>query len=69
MRLEVKGKSRGVKGDMLSTAATHGLVLFHFSAYPSLLLGFGSTIDHFFVLLCYSLMCSDKYTYLFRVYV
>lgn len=51
MRLEVKGKSRGVKGDMLSTAATHGLVLFHFSAYPSLLLEFGSTTDHFFVLL------------------
>lgn len=51
MRLEVKGKSRGVKGDMLSTAATHGLVLFHFSAYPSLLLEFGSTTDQFFVLL------------------
>lgn len=51
MRLGIKGKSRGVNGDMLSTAATHGLVLFHFSAYPSLLLELGSTAARFFVLL------------------
>lgn len=40
-----------MKGDMLSTAATHGLVLFHFRADRSLLLEFGSTTQLSFVLI------------------
>jgi hypothetical protein len=45
VRLVIGEQSRGGQvGDMLSTAATHGLVFFHFSAHPSLLL-LGSAME------------------------